>query len=157
MCDQFLIAHASIINVLKKWLRYHDYDFQAPEAKEAMEAFLQKLSHESSPPEYKEFATFLRQAWRRTTTTELEEDAAAGQPPKSIPPAKRKAEELTVLDIAPEELARQLTLIQYRMFSKIQNPHLIAALKNVKDPANPVTQISALSDKVRSNSNSCVL
>jgi len=109
-----------IVNFLKNWVdKYFEFDFQGnKELIDAMFKFINELQNSMALP-----ANQIQRALEKRLSKEDYELGILSfnnQAPDTILPPTLNFKDLTVLDIAPLEMARQLTLIEYDMFRKIQ-------------------------------------
>jgi hypothetical protein len=123
-----------VVNVFKKWLRLHPYDFESEPMKSMLEDFLQKLERntEEISPNSKSWASFLRSALEAAKNDEAQlvnYVASSEEAPEPIVPKVTDASKLSFADIAYQELARQLTLLHFSMFLKIRPTHLYSLAK----------------------------
>lgn len=138
-----------IVNVFKKWLRYHyAYEFDDHRIATQMEAFINELSN-SEHEEHVQYSAFLRSSWEKRHMTNFDAyEADASDAPKVLVPSITEAADLSLLDVHPTELARQLTIVHQNMFHRVRNNHLLQFLKDKDDPGNPVGEIATFSAKL---------
>jgi hypothetical protein len=143
------LIQVRIVNVFKKWLRYHyAYEFDDEKIATQMETFIDELTR-SSNPEHNQWSLFLRSSWKKRRMTNFDAyEFDTNEAPKVIVPAPLQASNLSFLDIHPTELARQLTIKHQNMFQRVRNNHLLQFLKDKDDPDNPVAEIAAFSAKL---------
>jgi hypothetical protein len=143
-----------VINVMKKWLRMFFYDFTHKELNLEMNEFIKKLKEgEALPPDAPSWAQFLINAYRaaRKKEDDMKEDTTPEDPdaPTSYTPKVKDMSKLNFVDLNPREVARQLSLIHYKMFAKIRRQHIFdSAVHNKFGPENPLTEISQFSQRV---------
>jgi hypothetical protein len=110
-----------VFNVLKGWIDKHYYDFENdPELKKKLMNFIDgPLSQNPT-----------HQSGLKTLITKKEEQKNAPKvpepdkvPPSKLPPTPVDPNTATVLDFDPEEVARQLALINHEIFSSIKYSH----------------------------------
>lgn len=140
-----MLIRMRIVNVFKKWLKYHyAYEFEKIEIASKIESWIYSLKKDK---ELSTLSKFLKETWKSRLKTNFEsyEFDDEDSPPKSILPKKQNAEDLSFLDIDPIELARQITLLNQKMFKFVRNNHLLEVLDNKDDESNPVVGISKYS------------
>jgi len=110
-----------IVNFLKNWVdKYFEFDFQGnKELIDAMFKFVNELQNSMALPA-NQIQRALEKRLSKEEYTELGALSFSSQTPEPIRPYTLNFKDLTVLDIAPLEMARQLTIIEYSMFRKIQ-------------------------------------
>jgi hypothetical protein len=140
------LIQVRVVNVMKKWIRYHPYEFEGKPTERSLHSFIQHL--ESLGQKEAQLASILKDSWLKRDVKNAEAYEFDEEPPKSLLPKRKDDVALSFLDFEPMEIARQLTLIHYDMFAQIRNPHLILATKEDKDPENPVNIISTFSDRI---------
>jgi hypothetical protein len=143
------LIQVRIVNVFKKWLRYHyAYEFDNEEIASQMATFIDELTRSPSP-EHNQWSLFLASSWKKRHMTNFDAyEFDPSQAPKVIVPAPCTASNLSFLDINPAELARQLTIRYQNLFQRVRNNHLLQFLKNKDDPENPVGEIATFSAKL---------
>lgn len=143
------LIQVRIVNVFKKWLRYHyAYEFENEKIATQMEAFITELKH-SQDAEHNQWSFFLASSWANRHLTNFDAyETDVSEAPKVIVPGPTKPTNLSFLDINPIELARQLTIRHQNMYQRVRNIHLMAFLKEKDDPSNPVGDIAAFSSKL---------
>lgn len=143
------LIQVRVINVLKKWVRFHPYEFEGKPSEEVLLSFIGQV--EGLGQKEAQLAAILKDSWTKRDQKNAEAFEFDEDPPKPLQPKRKEGDAagpLTVQDLEPLEIARQLSLIHYELFSSIRNPHLILATKEDKDPNNPVNIISTFSDRV---------
>jgi len=110
-----------IVNFLKNWVdKYFEFDFQGnKELIDALFKFINELQNSMALPA-NQIQRALEKRLSKEEYTELGALSFNSQTPEPIRPCTLNFKDLTVLDIAPLEMARQLTIIEYSMFRKIQ-------------------------------------
>ena len=109
-----------VYNVLKAWLQNHYHDF---EVSKALKKHLLSFIDEMMRTQMETSATALTKELNRTKNEGSSIGGSSGGTqitgaPKSILPKTSVIR--TILDINPEELARQITLVEHQLFKEIQ-------------------------------------
>jgi hypothetical protein len=130
-----------IINVIKKWLKISFVDFEEEKMKRAFDEFLDYLK---SNDKGKEYAEFLKATWTSCVAQkeELKKDIVPGpNAPKPLVPKMKTT--LDLIDIEPIELARQLTLVDYKLFRDI----VPATLSNKARESGDIPSLKAIKNR----------
>jgi len=107
-----------VVNVLKGWIDKHYYDFENdPELKRKLLNFVdgplaQNPNHQAGLK-----ALIAKKEEQKGAVASVELDKV---PPSKLPPVGVDPTTATVLDFDPEEIARQLALINHEVFAAIK-------------------------------------
>jgi hypothetical protein len=138
-----------LINVMKKWVRTNPTDFTNEKLRKVFEDFLDYLRtlDDEKGAQYARFLTQSLEGALQEQNDGVEEDLTLA--PKPAIPKLASAKLLTVLDIDLAELARQMTLIDYKMFREIvastlqkgvEKKEEVPFIKAIRDRANLITK-----------------
>jgi son of sevenless-like protein len=107
-----------VFNLLKLWLEEHYRDFDRDQnAQELLQKFINEIIAKDMPSAAPQLLRILRSGIEGTPTADqLQFDS---KPPRPYLPMNLKGQ-LTVLDLHPEEVARQLTLIDQNLYRQIR-------------------------------------
>lgn len=114
------IARLRVINLVKQWIEKHDYDWVGNKSLERrIRRFVSTFS--SYGNEYKRIEDILKKALKEKSEGVLKSYGSKifnEQQPQSIIPSN--VESLTLMDISPIEFARQLSLIEWKLWESIR-------------------------------------
>jgi len=142
--EQFVNNHLfpirlRIVNVLKMWIETFGTDFKDEAAQSALNSFIDYIRIE-----YPQMADLVAVKLKRYLSgylydleSELDED-----PPVPFPVTPGKETAPTMLDVHPEELARQMTLVEHALFKAIPYKELLTNAKAGKNNPNVSNMIS---------------
>lgn len=80
------LIQVRVVNVLKKWVRYHPYEFHTKEMEKLLFDFISHM--ESLGPKESQLAAILKDSWTKKDTQNAEVFEFDEDPPKSILPKK---------------------------------------------------------------------
>lgn len=128
-----------IVNVLKMWIETFGNDFKDEAAQAALNSFIEYIRLE-----YPQMADMVAVKLKRLLSgqyfgdeTEIDED-----PPVSYPITEGRETNPTMLDIHPEEFARQMSLVEHALFKAIPYKELLTNAKAGKNNPNVANMIS---------------
>mmetsp|Transcript_28104 Transcript_28104/g.39669 ORF Transcript_28104/g.39669 Transcript_28104/m.39669 type:complete len:1034 (+) Transcript_28104:92-3193(+) len=110
-----------VINFLKFWIKKDYLQFKEGPLADAARDFATKIISLSMPNPAKEIVNLLDEAKQGTLGKGR---IVSGKPPAPHIPMNLKSD-LTLMDIHPEEVARQMTLMEHEMFKKIKSHECI--------------------------------
>eukprot|EP01087_Luapelamoeba_hula_P024732 TRINITY_DN951_c0_g1_i2.p1 TRINITY_DN951_c0_g1~~TRINITY_DN951_c0_g1_i2.p1 ORF type:complete len:1420 (+),score=271.34 TRINITY_DN951_c0_g1_i2:114-4373(+) len=107
-----------VFNVLQKWVSHHFYDFA--EDRSLVDTILDFISDKMMANKESAALQLKRMVNRKLEGNDAELEVQFGQvqPPRPIPPMITGAA-MTLLDLDPTEVARQLTLIEHSLYKSI--------------------------------------
>ena len=130
-------ARARAMTVLERWVALHAYDFldSLPLAKLLLDLLVLRLSH----VEAADVKAALRSALRGGAAAE----GSAPPTPPPVMPQIFRGTSFDVLDLAPIELARQVSLVQHGLFAKIDARELLQDAWTGPDGATKAPHVAA--------------
>jgi hypothetical protein len=143
-----------VVNVFKKWLRLHHYDFVDEEMRTILFDFLDQLEGgaELLNPSAREWGLLLKETLNSAAKRESEVISFVADPAESpVPTVPEKITDprrLSFIELSPLELARQLTLLHFKQFVTIRPTDLYEAAKGTQKDDNPIHAISDFSKKI---------
>lgn len=124
--ERRVAIQSRVCNVLKQWIaEYFDVDFNNYSLRAELKVFIERLKQEGSP-----IAKTLENIFIRVSTTGIAKESTLTVPAsRSIPDPKVPnnifSPNLKLSDVDEEEIARQLTLIEFPIFARIQPSELL--------------------------------
>mmetsp|Transcript_17679 Transcript_17679/g.26314 ORF Transcript_17679/g.26314 Transcript_17679/m.26314 type:complete len:813 (-) Transcript_17679:8-2446(-) len=135
-----MLLRLRITNVVKLWTTEFSYDF----VDESLNQLFEKFTAEMSLDEHaKVFAERIRALLRQNRGMKIVQPKV----PPILPSQKRSkksGDALTLLDIHPTELARQLSLLDFKVFSRIRPVQLLRGSFSAKDKEKRAPDVVAL-------------
>lgn len=124
--ERRMAIQSRVVNVMKRWISdYFDVDFNTHSIRTELKQFVERLKQEGSP-----VVRTLENILIRVSTGRAKEATATASTSKSgVPDPKVPnnifSPNLRIFDVDEEEIARQLTLIEFPIFQRIQAVELL--------------------------------